>query len=447
MLESRHPATPADPMAPPLQQLFEFSQDLQHPRVLWQVGVIAIAVLLAWLPALLLERRLKRAHAAGAANLGQQALLAMAFPLVALALVLVGRTALHSWHGGTAVLNLAVVLLTTLAILRFALLLVRQVFPPSALLHGLTRVIAWTVWLGFALYFTGLAPEVLDVLEEAQLAVGRQHISLLLILQATLSVITAVLIALWLGRYVETRLMAAESVQVSLRVMLTKLAKALFVLLAVLIALPAVGIDITALSVFGGMLGVGIGFGLQKIASNYVSGFIILMDRSVSIGDVVSIEQHTGRVTRMTARYVVVRNPAGTEALIPNERLIGEAVINYTYTDRRVHVPVAVQVAYEADMDAAARLLEEIGRAHPRVLAEPTPRVLVKDLADSGVNLELGVWIDDPEDGMANVRSDLYFEILRRFAAAAIEIPYPQRELRMRPVATLPAEKAFGTTA
>lgn len=434
-------------MTPPLQQLFEFAQDLQHPRVLWQAGVIAIALLVAGLPTLLLERRLKRAQAAGAANLGQQALLAMAFPLVALALVLLGRSALHGWLDRTAVLNLAVALLTTLAILRFALVLVRQVFPHSALLHGLTRGIAWTVWLSFALYFTGLAPEVLAVLEQAQFAVGRQHISVLLILQAMLSVVTAVLIALWLGRYIETLLMAAESVQVSLRVMLTKLAKALFVLLAVLIALPAVGIDITALSVFGGMLGVGIGFGLQKIASNYVSGFIILMDRSVSIGDVVSIEAHTGRVTRMTARYVVVRNPAGTEALIPNERLIGEAVINYTYTDRRVHVPVAVQVAYDTDMDAAARLLEDIARAHPRVLGEPAPRVLVRELGDSGVHLELGVWIDDPEDGMANVRSDLYFEVLRRFAAEGIEIPYPQRELRMRPVPTAKEEKAFGTTA
>jgi len=434
-------------MAPPLQQLFELWQDIQHPRVLWQVGVVAISLIVAWLPALLLERRLVRASAAGAANLGQRALRELVFPLVALGLLLIGRTALHAWHG-TSVLNVAIALLTALAILRFALLLVRQVFPPSALLQGVTRLIAWAVWLGFALHITGLAPEVLDVLEEAHVVVGRQRISVLLILQAALSVVTAVLIALWLGRYVETKLMAAESVQVSLRVMLTKLAKALFVLLAVLIALPAVGIDITALSVFGGMLGVGIGFGLQKIASNYVSGFIILMDRSVSIGDVVTVENQTGRVTKMTARYVVVRNPAGTEALIPNETLIGTTVINHTYTDRRVHLPVDVQIAYGAPIEVATRILEEAARGHSRVLPEPAPRVLVKELADSGVKLELGVWIDDPESGIANVRSDLYFEILRRFAAEGVEIPYPQRELRMRAVPlTAAAEKPFTATS
>lgn len=433
-------------MAPPLQQFFDFWRDLQHPSVLWQVAVAAAALLAAWLPALLLERRIARAAATGRPRLGQQALRELAFPLTALGLLLVARTAFQAFHG-TPLLNVVIALLTALAVLRFALLLVRQVFAPSALLQGMTRVIGWTVWLSFALYLTGLAPEVLRALEDAHFAIGRQRISVLLILQAALSVVTAVLIALWLGRYVETRLMAAETVQVSLRVMLTKLAKALFVLLAVLIALPAVGIDITALSVFGGMLGVGIGFGLQKIASNYVSGFIILMDRSVSIGDVVTIEQHTGRLTKMTARYVVVRSPAGTEALIPNETLIGSTVINHTYTDRKVHVPVGVQVAYDTDMDGASRILEDIARSHPRVLAEPAPRVLVKELADSGVNLELGVWIDDPEDGIGNVRSDLYFEILKRFAAAGVEIPYPQRELRMRPVATgAPTENPLATT-
>jgi len=419
-------------MPPPPQQLFlDVWSDFHHPRVLWQIAVIAIALLLAWLPVLVMRKRLPSGRAP--ARLGQDALRALVFPLLALCLILLGRGLLHPWQT-TALLDMAVPLLTALTILRFALLLVRQVFAPSGLLHPVTRLVAWTVWGGFALYITGLAPDVLRALEDIYLPIGRQRVSVLLMLQAALSLLTAVLVALWLGRYVETRLMAAESVQISLRVMLAKLAKALFVLLAVLIALPAVGIDITALSVFGGMLGVGIGFGLQKIASNYVSGFIILMDRSVSLGDVVTVEQHTGRVTKMTARYVVVRNPAGTEALIPNETLIGSAVINHTYTDRRVHVPIPVQVSYDADLDAVARILEELAQGHRRVLADPAPRVLVKELADSGINLELGVWIDDPEDGIGNVRSDLYFQLLRRFRAEGIEIPYPQREIRMRPV-------------
>ena len=419
-------------MPPSLQPLLlDLWSDFHHPRVLWQIAVIALAVLLAWLPLLAIRKRPPAAPAP--ARLGQDALRALVLPLLALCLSLLGRSLLRPWQP-TALLDVAIPLLAAFVILRFALLLVRQVFAPGGLLRPVTRLVTWVVWAGFALYITGLAPDVLQALEDLAVPIGRQRVSVLLMLQAALSLVTAVLVALWLGRYVETRLMAAESVQVSLRVMLTKLAKALFVLLAVLIALPAVGIDITALSVFGGMLGVGIGFGLQKIASNYVSGFIVLMDRSVSIGDVVTVEQHTGRVTKMTARYVVVRNPAGTEALIPNETLIGSAVINYTYTDRRVHVPVPVQVSYDADLDAVARILEDVAREHRRVLSEPAPRVLVKELADSGINLELGVWIDDPEDGIGNVRSDLYFELLRRFRTEGIEIPYPQRELRMRPV-------------
>lgn len=431
MLESGHPNASPNNMAPALQPLYALWLDVQHARVMAQLALVAIAVAAGALSGYLVARRDTRGSDR-IPRLGRKALRALAFPLVALAVLLVGHAALHPSHG-RGIVAMAIALLTALAILRFSLLLLREVFASSPLLHTLTHAVAWLVWTGFALHVTGLAPTVLAALEAAHFSVGKQRISVLLVLQAALSVVTAVLIALWLGRYVEARLMAAESVQVSLRVMLTKLAKALFVLLAVLIALPAVGIDITALSVFGGMLGVGIGFGLQKIASNYVSGFIILMDRSVSIGDIVTIEQHTGRVTKMTARYVVVRNPAGTETLIPNERLIGEALINHTYSDRRVHVQVPVQVGYDTNMDEAVRVLEDIAGGHRRVLAEPPPRVRVQELGDSGIHLELGVWIDDPEDGIGNVRSDLYFEILRRFAAAGIEIPYPQRELRMRP--------------
>jgi small-conductance mechanosensitive channel len=425
------------PTSPQLHALLsDFWSDLHSVKALWQIAVIALSFLLAAIPARLLARRAKPSTAPR--PLGREALHQLLFPALALLLILFARGLLQPVQS-VALLNIMVPLLTSLAIARFAVLMLRQVFAPSVWLDALSRIIMWAIWVGFALYISGLAPTLLESLDQLGFTVGKQRISLLLVLQGTLSLISAILIALWLGRFVEARLMAAESVQMSLRVMLSKLAQALFVLLAVLIALPAVGIDLTVLSVFGGMLGVGIGFGLQKIASNYVSGFIILMDRSVSIGDVISVDQHSGRVTKMTARYVVLRNPAGTEALIPNETLIGSPVINHTYTDRRVHVPIAVQVSYDCDLDKAVQVLEQIATRHRRSLAEPAPRVSIKEFADSGINLELGVWIEDPEEGTGNIRSDLYFDIWREFRQAGIEIPYPQREVRLHaplPVAT-----------
>lgn len=178
-----------------------------------------------------------------------------------------------------------------------------------------------------------------------------------------LPVIAVLLIAWWTGRVLEARLLAAHSLDMTLRVMLTKLLRAVLVLFALLVALPALGIDLTALSVFGGALGVGLGFGLQKIASNYISGFIILFDRSVKIGDQVSVDSRAGEVTAMTSRYVVVRSLDGAEAIIPNETMITSTVVNHSYSDRKVCVTIPVQISYRSDLDAATQVLIEAARA------------------------------------------------------------------------------------
>jgi small-conductance mechanosensitive channel len=198
-----------------------------------------------------------------------------------------------------------------------------------------------------------------------------------------------------------------------------------------MVVLPAVGIDLTLLSVFGGMLGVGIGFGLQKIASNYISGFIILMDRSVNIGDLVTIDQQTGQLTKMTARYVVVRSLTGQEALIPNETIIASTVINHSYTDPRVRLALPVQISYQSDLDAAMQIMVDAAKRQQRILQDPAPGAFILQFADSGINLELGVWIEDPQEGTLALRSDLYHEIWREFKKHQIEIPFPQREVRI----------------
>jgi small-conductance mechanosensitive channel len=179
------------------------------------------------------------------------------------------------------------------------------------------------------------------------------------------------------------------------------------------------------------MLGVGIGFGLQKIAANYISGFIILMDRSVSLGDLVTIGEHTGTMTKMTARFVVVRSIGGLEALIPNETIITSTVINHSFTDSKVRVGLPIQVSYASDLDLARQIMLEAAKKQPRILPDPAPSALIREFADSGVNLEMGFWVGDADQGVFGLRSDLYAEIWRRFKETGIEIPFPQREIRV----------------
>jgi len=197
--------------------------------------------------------------------------------------------------------------------------------------------------------------------------------------------------------------------------------------------LPVMGIDLTVLSVFGGALGVGLGFGLQKLASNYLSGFIILLDRSIRLGDWITADNHYGEVKRITTRYTVVRSQSGVEAIIPNDTLITTTVLNNTYEDKKLRLSVKVSVAYSTKIEAVLGLLAEIAARHPRVLAEPPPNALVLALGDNGIELEAGFWIEDPEKGRQNICSEISVAILTEFDARGIEIPFPQREVRMLP--------------
>jgi small-conductance mechanosensitive channel len=240
---------------------------------------------------------------------------------------------------------------------------------------------------------------------------------------------------MWLSGTIEARLMRAESLHSSLRVVFARLATALLVLLAVVMVLPLLGIDLTVLSVFGGALGIGLGLGLQKIASNYVSGFIVLLDRSIRIGDLITVDNFYGEVKNITTRYVVVRALDGREAIIPNELLIATTVLNHSYSNNQIRVALDIQIAYRSDLEQAMQLMEEAARRHERVLADPAPRAFLLAFADSGIDLQLGVWVDDPEKGVLAIRSELYLDIWRAFKESGIEIPFPQREVRILPSA------------
>lgn len=424
---------------PPLQHtniLKELILRAESPALLWQAGVIVGVLAVAWIVARFVRTRLARRHAAAtpdesAIRLGAGGLDRVVFPLVAWLGLILGRDVAHDFDASTSLLDVAVPLMSSLVLVRLAVYVLRHTLPDGNWLRGSERAVAWTIWVGFVLHLTGILSRLRQVLHGIELPLGSAHITALGVIEGTLAVIVTMIVVLWLGRATEERLMRLGRVDVTVRVMLSKLAKALLIVLGVLVALSIVGIDITVLSVFGGALGVGLGLGLQKIAANYVSGFAILLDRSVRPGDLVTIDNRYGEVTRLTARYVVIRALDGTEAIVPNETVITSTVVNHSYSDRRVRERCTVQVSYATDVRMALDTLVEIARSHPRVLDTPSPVAVVTSLADSGVNLELYTWLRDPEAGTGNLRSDLHLTILETFKARGIEIPFPQREVRI----------------
>ncbi len=403
--------------------------DLQEPAILWQAGTLALCLMLAWWLARMLQWRAPDGSTE-ALKRGAAAFRRLVFPLLAVLLLVAGRALLRNWHS-TNLFSVAIPLFGAMAGIRFVVYLLRLAFSDGSWLDAFERSIATVVWAALAMHLTGILPEIVRWLSEVELPAGRHTLSLWILLNAAFWVLLTLLLALWAGVALEVRLLRAESLHTSLRVVLARLAKAVLLVAAVLLVLPLMGVDLTVLSVFGGALGVGLGLGLQKIASNYLSGFIILLDRSIRLGDMITADNNYGEVTRITTRYVVVRSLTGVEAIIPNDTLVTTTVLNHSYSDKRVRLAVRVQVAYRTDVAEALRILTEVALRHPRVVRDPEPTAQVVQLADSGVDVELGFWIEDPERGSQNVRSDVSVALLAELKARGIEIPYPQREVRL----------------
>jgi len=406
--------------------------DLHDPQVVWQIAILLACFLMAWAAGRAL--RLGNVEADGIWKFGVGGLRRILFPVVALIPLWLSIELFQHWKWiEVDLLRLFVPLLVSLLLVRLFFYLLRHVFARGSIARTFERAIAVLVWGGLVLYVSGLLPDVIDVLDDITFHLGTQKLTLWLVLQGLFWVVITLLAAMWLSGTIEARLMRAESLHSSLRVVFSRLARALLVLLAVIIVLPLLGIDLTVLSVFGGALGVGIGLGLQKIASNYVSGFIVLLDRSIRIGDLITVDNFYGEVKNITTRYAVVRALDGREAIIPNELLIATTVLNHSYSNRQIRIALNLQIAYRSDLQLAMRLMEEAARRQARVLAEPPPKAFLLRFADSGIDLELGVWIEDPENGVLGIRSELYLDIWRALQEAGIEIPYPQREVRILP--------------
>lgn len=413
--------------------LVELWRDVQQPAIFWQVGVLAVCLFIAWLITRQVKAVLRRRRAADpslAAGAGEEGLRRVVFPLTALGLVMVARLVLANWHH-TNLLKLAVPLLLAMAVVRLTVHALKRSFPRAGWLASFERAFAFGAWVVVALHLSGVLPTVIDGLEQVSFSIGKAKVNLWMLLQGALTVFVTVLVALWVAGVIESRLMRTEGLDGNLKLVFTRLSRGLLVVLAVAIGLPLVGIDLTALSVFGGALGVGLGFGMQKIAANYVSGFILLLDRSIRIGNLISVGNERGIVSQITTRYTVLKGMTGIESIVPNETLVGSIVQNETFTDPKVRVAVPIQVGYATDLEKAMAIMIEAAQAQPRVMEDPAPGAFLESFADSGINLQLGFWIRDPAEGTLGIRSAINMQIWRRFKEEGIEIPFPQREVRV----------------
>ncbi|MBU1665453.1 MAG: mechanosensitive ion channel [Gammaproteobacteria bacterium] len=407
----------------------------RSPDFWWQIGVLLLAAAGALLVHRALSQSLDQQSEGSLENplrrLTLKSLQRLLFPISMLLGVLAGRALLVSMEQQVELLNLAVPLLTSLASIRIAVYFLRKTFQPGPAVKAWEGLISTSAWIIVALHLLGWLPTVLEALDAIALQVGTVRISLLETIKLVLAVALTWILALWLARMIELRLSRTDYVNPGMQVALVKLSKFALLTLASLLALEAAGIDLTALAVFGGALGVGLGFGLQRIASNFISGFIVLFDRSIRPGDVITIGDKFGWVQELRARYIVVRDRDGVERLIPNETLITNEVINWSYTDCNVRLKIPVSISYNNDPEQAMALLQQAVIGVPRVLADPAPAARLLAFGDNGIELELRIWINDPQQGLMGVRSDVYVQIWRLFKAAGIVIPFPQRDLHL----------------
>ncbi len=414
-------------MTAPAADLGSLFAALTRPSALLEIAVLAACLGAAWLAVYAIRGRRERPPSVW---FGDRIVDGVLFPVLALAFALLARWLLGRTQV-VAVLQIAVPILASLVVIRVAVRVLRVAFPRSAVVRSVERTLSWLVWGALVLWVTGLLPLLLAEMDSIAWKLGGANVSLRSLLEGALSALVVLVVALWISAAIEARLLSGVATEnLSLRKIAANAVRALLLLVGLLLALSAAGIPIGALGVLGGALGVGIGFGLQKLAANYVSGFVILAERSLRIGDTVKVDGFEGRITDISTRFTVIRALNGRESIVPNEMLITQRVENSSLADPKVSITTIVQVAYGTDLDALIPRLTNAVAQVPRVIADPAPGVALSGFGADGLELEIGFWIRDPQNGQGNVRSDVNLVILRTLNEAGVEIPYPQRVMR-----------------
>jgi len=414
---------PTGSTAPQFALLLE---SLTQPAALLELATFAGCLALAWLVCRLLRGAAKQPPSI---LFGRGIVDGVLFPVLALLLAFAVR---HLLFGSLppGVFLLVLPILTSLVAIRLTVRVLRAAFPQSQFTRVIERSVSWLAWVGVVLWITGLLPLILEELDAIHWKVGAAQISVRNIIEGTLSAAIVLMLVLWVSAALEARLLKGAGDNLSVRKMAANATRTLLLVVGLILALSAAGIDLTALGVLGGAIGVGIGLGMQKLAANYVSGFVILAERSVRIGDMVKVDGFEGRITDINTRYTLIRALNGRESIVPNEMMVTQRVENSSLADPMVVVSTIVQVAYGTDLDALRPRLAEAVGAVPRVLSQPAPSVQLSNFAADGLELTVNFWIADPHAGQGNVKSDVNLALLRALQEMGVEIPFPQRVLR-----------------
>ncbi|GAB3459383.1 mechanosensitive ion channel [Massilia terrae] len=428
----------------PLSSLLpDLLEDLSRPGIKWQAVAVFTCAALGWLLARIIRKMMSARGDGerGFVRLGAQSFLAVLDPLMVVALLYGAKRILVWQHLHINLVRVAIPIFLSLAVIRCVFYLLRRVFARTGELGAhfvlFEKVFALVAWLGAALYISGMWDDLYDYLNVLYIPIGknqRDWPSVIAFLRGGVSVVVLVMLAMWIGAALQERIMGMASVNTSLRVMLARLSKALLIIVVVLMCLQSMGLDLTVLSVFGGAFGVGLGLGMQRIASNYVSGFVILLERSLSIGDMISLDKYTGKVTNINTRYTVLQGLDGVETVLPNEMLISVPVQNQSLSSRRVRGSTKLIVAHGSDLNAVMPMLLALAKETPRVLADPAPGVGLSRIAPEGYELDVGFWVGDPENGLGGVAADLNKRIYGLVQSGQIKLATTGLDVRVTDV-------------
>ena len=403
-------------------------ETLVSAEFILQLLVIAAVIFLAFLAEYSIRKKIKNnADDYNKNDFNLKDTFKIVRPIVMLLILVVVMYFFREGEYKWGLLYFANTVLIILLFVRLAIILTRYIFKSGPWLRPVENILAGIVIVVYLGYQLGILSKLQMYLHSIEFYIAEQNITLLLIIESILGVFIAILFAMTISRFVENQIMKVknETLRINQKIILSKIFKILLYFIGIIVVLSGLGIDLSFLTVFGGAFGLGLAFGFQKIASNYVSGFLLLSDESIRVGDMLQVGNDHGIVVAIKSRYTALRRLDGVEILIPNEQLLTSEITNLTFSNTTVKLPLDIQISYESSIDKAIEVILKVCSKEARVIEEPKPNVYVKEFADSGINLHVSCYVMDPENGFMSLKSDMYRAIFKEFQNNDIEIPYP----------------------